>query len=103
MSEARSRRAGGATQSGLMNVGATGPIIDPFSEFSRCGGREKAKSSDSSNRMKTGGGTEERNEYVPPRAKKRPNLCSYFASALHFHGFSINNNDYVFEDLARSS
>ena len=34
-----------------MSVGATGPIIDPFSKFCGCGVWEKEKSSDSSNWM----------------------------------------------------
>ena len=55
VSEARSRRAGGAIRSELMSLGVSEPPAPPsipFSEFSGCGGGEKEKSPDFSNRMK---------------------------------------------------
>ena len=43
-SEVRSRRVGGTTRGELINVGQQGLIIDPESDVSGCGGREKEKS-----------------------------------------------------------
>jgi hypothetical protein len=69
VSEVRSRQVGGANPSELMRVGITGPIINPFSEFSVRGGWEKEKCSDFRTGWKVGetaGGMEEENEHVPP-------------------------------------
>ena len=43
MSEARSRRVGGATRDESMSVGIKDLIIRPFGEFSGCGGRVKER------------------------------------------------------------
>jgi hypothetical protein len=119
VSEARLRRAGGATRSELMSFGPIGLIIYLVAIFWawKAGERNELRFLETDERKKggrAGGGTEEKSEHVPPgpfaqRLRSTPTLVPRFgldpatssdkhSATLKYRGCATGSNDFLCQE-----